>query len=89
MDRAEVVAALRQAYETGGMRLLAAIADDILEHGPLHDAEFVLCLDCGAEFEPDPMKNNDTRRPLRCPTCHDAEKAARQRRRTALSKENR
>lgn len=82
MDRAEVVAALREAYEKGGMRLLAAIADDIRIHGPLHDPEWVLCLDCGNEFErPQSAVINNPTAPTRCPTCVDAVKAERQIRR--------
>lgn len=77
MDRQEVVAALREAYEKGGIRLLSAIADDIREHGQLHDPEFVLCLECGTEYEPEPGALNGPKQTVRCPTCqHEARNAA-------------
>lgn len=77
MDGPEVVAALREAYQSGGLRLLSAIADDIREHGPLHDPEWILCLDCGHEFErPQSAVLNGGSHPVRCPTCLDLNKTA-------------
>lgn len=83
MDRAEVIAALREAYQTGGMRLLSAIADDIREHGPLHDPEFVTCIQCGNEFEPvtGTERQNGGRQKLRlCFGCQPVEQIERHRR---------
>jgi hypothetical protein len=83
MDRAEVIAALREAYRAGGMSALFAAADIIRQHGQIHDTEFLICVDCAVEFPRPPGTASGTALPLRCDECRTAKNnAARNKRRT-------
>ena len=77
MDRAEVIAALREAYRTGGMSALAAACDAIRQHGQIHTPEFFTCVVCGGEFEPPVSAElNSRNHPLRCANCRTKQRKA-------------
>jgi len=83
MDRAETVRLLAEVFQTEGYSdRWRTLMDSIREHGPLH-VEWLICLDCGGEFE---RAYAQGALPLRCDACRiakrRAEQQARDRRRT-------
>lgn len=51
MDREELIRVLREAYEKDGYAGLRPYIDDMIENGPMHDPEWLVCSDCGDEYQ--------------------------------------
>lgn len=72
MDRAEVIrllTELRQAGELGSPRW-NQLMESIQRYGPIHDPEFLVCHDCGIEFErPEVFGRGSCHPPTRCFDC--------------------
>ena len=73
-SREEVVAALREKYQTGGYEALTPFLEHVQRYGQVHAPDWIVCADCGVEVEVEP-NGPTTHQPNRCSACITDRKA--------------